>query len=165
MYSKLKIKTLKISGKSIALSAMRNPFESHDKADGGVKDLALASKLIKAGDEHAKAIRGIIVYADMHFQIGFMVELDTYRIGVETLSTSSTMHLNHRGLKGTKLAIAKQLNLPNVYYHRTAMFSYQALRTIHKQRRNHRHPDWQVFCDWIENLDNFNTLIRPEKLT
>ena len=137
---------------------------SHHKSDdGGEGDLKLAAKLIKAGDEHAKAIRGIIVWADMEFQIGWMVEWDTYRIGVEVLSTSSTMHIDHRGLKGATLAEAKQKNLPNVVYKQTFCASYQALRRIYQQRRNHRHPDWQLFCDWIEKLPYFDTLIIPEK--
>jgi hypothetical protein len=43
------------------------------------------------------------------------------------------------------------------------MASYQALRRIYKQRRHHRHPDWQVFCkDFIEKLPDFDTLIYPE---
>jgi hypothetical protein len=33
------------------------------------------------------------------------------------------------------------------------------LKTIHRQRRNHRLPEWQYFCDWIENLGSFKELI------
>lgn len=33
--------------------------------------------------------------------------------------------------------------------------NYQQLKTIYQQRRNHRLPDWQVFCDWIETLPRF----------
>lgn len=30
--------------------------------------------------------------------------------------------------------------------------NYLQLKTIYKQRRNHRLPEWQTFCDWIETL-------------
>lgn len=161
LYQPLQIKTLEVCGVAHALHAMRNPMLSHDKATTEA-DLKLAAKLIRAGDEHAKAIRGVIVYFELYLQIGWMVEWDTYRIGVEVLSTSSTMHLDHRGMKGAELAEAKQANLPNVRYTQTAMASYQALRRIYFQRRNHRHPDWQIFCRWIESLPHFSNLIVPE---
>lgn len=151
MYKPLEIKTLDVVGVEWALRGMRNPMMSHEKASFEA-DLKLASKLIRAGDEHAKAIRGIMVYFELDCQIAWFVEWNTYRIGVEVLSTSSTMHLNHKGMKGPELAEAKQAGLSEVVYRQTAMASYQALRRIHAQRRKHRHPDWQIFCDWIEGL-------------
>lgn len=160
-YIPLQIQTLEVVGIAHALKAMRNPWMSHERTEREA-DLKLAAKLIRAGDEQAKAIRGVIAYFELEFQIGWMVEFDTYRIGVETLSTSSTMHLNHKGLKGAELAEAKQANLPNVVYRRTSLASYQALRRIYKQRRHHRHPDWALFCNWIESLPYFNSLIWPE---
>ena len=30
--------------------------------------------------------------------------------------------------------------------------NYSQLKTIYQQRRNHRLPEWQTFCDWIETL-------------
>lgn len=30
--------------------------------------------------------------------------------------------------------------------------NYQQLKTIYRQRRHHRLPDWHIFCDWIETL-------------
>lgn len=158
-YIPLRIETLEVCGLQWAMRAMRNPMMSHAKASEEA-DLTLAEKLIRAGDEHAKAIRGVIVYFEMEMQIGWMVEMDTYRVGVETLSTSSTMHLHYRGLKGMELAEAKQTELSDVLYRRTAMASYQALRRIYFQRRHHRHPDWQIFCrDFIESLPHFDRLI------
>lgn len=160
-YHPLRIRLLEVAGIDHALSAMRNPHMSHDRATPA-SDLALAAKLIRAGDEHAKAIRGVIAWFEMDMQAGWMIELDTYRIGVETLSTSSTMHIDHRGLTGPALAEAKQAHLPDVIYHRTMLASYQALRRIYQQRRHHRHPDWHIFCDFIEALPQFDMLIFPE---
>jgi hypothetical protein len=33
--------------------------------------------------------------------------------------------------------------------------NYQQLKTMYQQRRNHRLPEWQEFCDWIEQLPHF----------
>lgn len=36
--------------------------------------------------------------------------------------------------------------------------NYLQLKTIYQQRRNHRLPEWQEFCDWIETLPHFKEL-------
>lgn len=36
--------------------------------------------------------------------------------------------------------------------------NYQQLKTIYQQRRNHRLPEWQAFCDWLETLPHFMEL-------
>lgn len=30
--------------------------------------------------------------------------------------------------------------------------NYQQLKTIYSQRKNHRLPEWQLFCEWIKTL-------------
>ena len=40
--------------------------------------------------------------------------------------------------------------------------NYQQLRTIYKQRKNHRLPEWREFCDWIKTLPYANELITGE---
>jgi len=164
-YIPLKVTLQEVCGLEWSLRAMRNPMLSHEKSSLEA-DLKLAAKLVKAGEEHAKAPgRGTIAYFEMEMQIGFMVEFDTYRVGIETLSTSSTMYMDHKGKKGPELAEAKQANLPNVVYRRGVMASYQTLRRMYYQRRYHRHPDWQVFCSWVETLPYFEWLICPETKT
>lgn len=159
MYRPLKIKTLEVAGIEVALRAMRLPMEGRkQKTD----DEKLSKTLIKRGTDHAKFTRGIIVWADMHFQIGWMIELDTYRIGREVLSTSSSMHTDLRELSGVELIEQKQKDLPNKYYHQICTFSYQTLRSIYIARRKHKHLDWHILCNWIETLPNFNKLIIPE---
>jgi hypothetical protein len=166
MYSPLQIKKYEVRGLSWAMEAMRLPKQSKGDTISadivGSKDLDLASKLIKAGDDHAKAIRGIIVWLEIELQVGFMIEFETYRHGVECLSTSSSMHFELKKLKGVALAEKKQADLPEKVYSRIFTISYQALRNIYKARRNHRHPDWKIFCTFIESLPYFNCLIYPE---
>ena len=42
--------------------------------------------------------------------------------------------------------------------------NYQQLKTIYQQRRFHRLPEWQDFCDWIETLPYFKELcLTPTK--
>jgi hypothetical protein len=36
--------------------------------------------------------------------------------------------------------------------------NYQQLRTIYRQRKDHRLPEWRVFCSWIEQLPYFKEL-------
>lgn len=40
--------------------------------------------------------------------------------------------------------------------------NYRQLKTIYSQRRNHRLPEWQAFCDWIETLPHSELITRKE---
>jgi hypothetical protein len=163
MYVPLRIKDWDVQGIPWAMRAMRLPKESIGDSVGdliGKGDLALASKLVKAGDDHAKAMRGIVVWLKIELQVGFMIEFETYRHGVEVLSTSSSMHGELKHLKGLKLAVQKQKDLPEKVYTRILTMSYQALKNIYRARRNHRHPDWRIFCsEFIEKLPYATELI------
>lgn len=182
---KINIKTIEIAGLASTLQALRLPFGkecrsvidyngycvshedlSWDFSNTGwidTKDLQLMSTLVKRGDEHAKALRGIVVYAGIEAPIWFYRELETYRIGRERLSSESTMHVECKGLSGEELEFAKD-NIPMGHIQKTVdMFSYPTLRRIYKQRHNHRLPMWHDFCAWIESLPFFDTLIMPDK--
>jgi len=37
--------------------------------------------------------------------------------------------------------------------------NYRQLKTIYQQRRNHRLPEWQAFCDWVETLPHSELII------
>lgn len=109
----MKIETLEVSGFRPALRAMRNPMDSWDKSDTtwhlttethpdepfpavidflvGEKDKDLSLRLQKAGPEHCKHLRMIMVYADITAPRYWWTEFDTYRNGVEKVSCS-TMH-------------------------------------------------------------------------
>ena len=163
-YKPLEIVDYEVVGINWAMRAMRLPKNSISDTDRldfiiGPKDLYLASNLVKAGNDHAKAIRGIIVYLKINLQVGWMIEFETYRHGVECLSTSSSMHCELAQLHGEELAEQKQNDLPSKQYTRILTASYQALRSMYKARRHHKHPDWQIFCDWIETLPYAKELI------
>lgn len=177
--SKLKINTIEIAGLWSVLQALRLPFGKECRSHGEVnievneqdrfithsftyineKDLHLLSTLIKRGDEHAKCVRGLIVYAHIEAPIWFYRELETYRVGRERLSSESTMHIDCKGLSGEELEKAKD-DIPSGKIQKTIdLYSYQTLRRIYSQRKNHRLPIWHDFCRWIESLPYANELI------
>lgn len=183
----IKIKTLEIAGLASALQALRLPYKKECRSNiifnsylvdsntiierewrfsskGKVhpQDLQLMSTLVKRGDEHAKVLRGLVVYAKIEAPLYWWTEMDTYRIGTERLSSESTMHSECKGLSGEELEIAKG-NIPMGHFQkRIQMFSYPTLRRIYKQRHNHRLPMWHDFCDWIKSLPLANELILPD---
>jgi len=164
-YKPLEIQLLDVAGMHHALRAMRLPKHSNGDTQGytlGPSDAKLAKALILAGPDHAKAMRGIIAWFEIKMQVGWMIEFETYRCGVECLSTSSSMHNELGGMRGPDLAEKKQAELPDKVYTRIVMMSYQALRSIYKARRSHRHPDWQIFCNYIAaRVPYFYDLILP----
>ena len=92
----MEIRTLEVAGFEPAMRAMRNPKNSHSKNDThgkniGPDDTELSLKLQKAGPEHCKHLRQIVVWFDITAPLTFHKQLDTYRFGVEKISTS-TMH-------------------------------------------------------------------------
>ena len=98
----MKIQLLDYAGILPAMTAMRNPMNSWYKNDThvdfkemkimvGSADKALSEKLQKAGPEHAKHLRMIMVWADISAPRYWWMEFDTYRYGVEKVSCS-TMH-------------------------------------------------------------------------
>ena len=99
----IKFKTLEVAGFHSALHAMRNPMDSWAKSDTktgkiGPADKELSQRLSKAGDEHAKHLRMIQVWVDIKAPRYWWQEFDTYRHGVERLSTSTMHTLNSRPL-------------------------------------------------------------------
>ena len=179
---KIQIKTLEIAGFRSVLEALRLPYgkecrsersflfdhignnvKGNYSVDINEKDLQLLSTLVKRGDEHSKCIRGLIVYAEISAPIWFYRELETYKIGRERLSCEATMHIECKGLSGEELEKAKD-EISMGHIQRTVdWFSYQTLRRIYFQRRNHRLPMWHDFCSWIESLPFADVLITIEK--
>ena len=160
-YKPLEVTHLATKGISIALDAMRLP-KPQTQHTSHADDLELAAKLIKTGDDHAKAMRGIIVWYELKCQLGWLIEYEQYEIGITRLSSSSAMHGELKTLTGVELAERKQADLPDKVYTIVDCASYQALRRIYIARKGHRHPDWQIFRRWIEGLGYFDKLIYPE---
>jgi len=176
------VKTLEMGGLVGALNALRLPFgkemrskvfyqfcPQNTKLDDGTiignnffayiyriipdsKDINLLGTLVKRGDEHAKVLRGVMVWCEINAPRYWWQEMDTYRVGAERLSSESTMHIEGKGMSEEELIKMKE-ELPEGHMQkRVWMFSYQTLRRIYFQRKDHRLPQWRMFCAWIETL-------------
>lgn len=174
----MKIETIELAGFAGALKALRLPFGKEERSQTAnyvfnkswfirygasvnidEKDLSLMGALIKRGDEHAKVMRGIIVWAKITAPIYWFSEEETYRAGHERLCSESTMHIDCRGLSGKELQKAKADIPMGKELTKVDFFSYQCLRNIYKQRKNHRLQEWHQFCDWIKTLPFAEELI------
>jgi len=87
-----------------AIRGARNPMNSWDKIDSyydesgkyilGENDLTLAVKLCRAGSDHRKFLRQILVSVDILAPLYWWKEFDTYKVGT-TANSTSTMHKIH----------------------------------------------------------------------
>lgn len=173
----MKIETIEVAGLAGVLTALRLPFGKEvrssidcqlDWHDGGdkptsvlytetliginEKDEELMMTLIRRGDEHAKVVRGIMVWAKITAPVYWWCEEETYRAGHERLASESTMHMDCRGLSGSDLQDAKSAIPMGKELTKVDMFSYQALRKMVMQRHDHRLPEWHQFVDWVKTL-------------
>lgn len=105
----LKIEKTDVCGWDAAIRGMRNPMNSWDKSDSfeeytnypwvtdpaiGVNDRSLMEKLVKAGTDHRKFMRMIVVYVDVTAPLYWWKEYDTYKVGT-VANSCSTMHKIH----------------------------------------------------------------------
>lgn len=92
----IKIENLKVYGFESAMIGMRNPMNSWSLNDTvfnrlGENDLKLLLKLCKAGADHRKVLRQMLISFDVVAPLYWWKEFDTYKVG--TVSNScSTMH-------------------------------------------------------------------------
>lgn len=90
------IKNVDVSEFGVAMFAMRNSYSNWGKKDSlsyelGENDLKLLKSLVKAGDSHSKCLRFINVTMDITAPLYWWKQFDTYKVGVNCISTS-TMH-------------------------------------------------------------------------
>ncbi len=212
----MKIDNVQVFGFKSALRGMRNPLESWNKSDSykvlpfdrenyigyksdegyqenyesfflGEADKILSQKLTKAGSEHCKFLRQIMVWADLDLPRNIWSEFDTYQFVVK--NSESTMHTAHRRYLtqedfeyGCHDATLKHLNylidqrkngvissndfievfknaLPEGFLQmRTISTNYAQLLNIYLQRHNHRLQVWRDICEWILTLPYFKEL-------
>lgn len=148
----------------------------------GIKNLATS----EAGSGHDQWLTGIVVQFDVTASIKWWVEAERYHF-LDFVSSQSTMHrvahfdieqqcneYVHLGI----VEVVKSLvecynenpidenylrllyNIP-VGFRLTAGMTtnYRQLKTIYKQRKNHRLPEWREFCRWIETLPHAGLIV------
>ena len=100
----LKTERVTVMNLENAVRGARNPMNSWARSDSfynekgeyvlGENDLSLAVRLCKAGTDHRKFIRQIMVSMDITAPLYWWKEFDTYKVGTVANSTS-TMHKLH----------------------------------------------------------------------
>ena len=152
-----------------------------DIKKAGEKSNERAKKLAKTaiGSGHDQFLTSIVVQFDLTFPLKAWVELQRYHF-IDFCSSMSTMHRiinmdidkycnkyvseNIKSILRTYILEYKENsteeNFRKVIYNIPSGFEYTArlttnyrqLKTIYSQRKNHRLPDWRIFCEWIETL-------------
>lgn len=97
----LKVERISVMNFENAIRGARNPLNSWAKMDSyynekgefvlGENDLSLATRLARAGSDHRKYLRQIMVSMDITAPLYWWKEFDTYKVGTVANSTS-TMH-------------------------------------------------------------------------
>lgn len=98
----IKIEKEEVLGWEHAIRGMRNPMNSWSGSDSewlygnislflGENDHKLMKKLCKAGTDHRKFMRMIVVYMDITAPLYWWKEFDTYKVGT-VANSCSTMH-------------------------------------------------------------------------
>ena len=97
----IKISNISVMNFENAMRGARNPMNSWARMDSyydedgnfvlGENDLSLATRLAKAGSDHRKYLRQVIVSMDILAPLYWWKEFDTYKVGTVANSTS-TMH-------------------------------------------------------------------------
>ena len=100
----LKVERISVMNFENAIRGARNPLNSWDRYDSrvepdgtfvlGPNDLSLARRLAKAGSDHRKFLRQVLVSMDITGPLYWWKEFDTYKVGTVANSTS-TMHKIH----------------------------------------------------------------------
>ena len=131
------------------------------------------------GSGHDQFLTGIVVQFNLTFTNKAWVEAERYHF-LDFVSSQSTMHriakfdldqayisyVDPRMVEVMKALVAEYNSDPTpekylrVLYSNPAGFrltarmttNYRQLKTIYRQRRNHRLPEWRAFCEWIETL-------------
>lgn len=137
-----------------ALRGMRNSWESWDKMDSrilfeqetetfimGESDHKLAMTLSKAGSDHAKYLRQILVSVDIIAPEYWWKEADTYKVGTVANSTSMMHTLGKRELTVDDFS----LDDPDNYYVKKYIAMINEIRQIWElSGKKKPSPEWRL---------------------
>ena len=101
----IKIENTEVFGFEAAIRGARNPMNSWARSDSGFETTAsgekvyhlgendkdLMTRLVKAGNEHRKFMRQIMIWTDITAPLYWWKEYDTYKVGT-VANSCSTMH-------------------------------------------------------------------------
>ncbi len=178
---------VKVYGLEESIKASKYPMSTdinflNSEITNTVKTLGSSKK----GEGHDQFLTGIVVQFDLTFSLKAWTEAQRYHF-LDFVSSQSTIHKitkfrisDQCNSYVTQKAIENLWTLINQYnaeptpdhylsilYNIPAGFqltarmttNYRQLKTIYYQRRNHRLPEWQTFCEWIETLPYFKEIV------
>lgn len=176
------ISNVKIYGLENAVKVSKYPksvdvSKCSEEITDTVKKLGTAA----GGTGHCNFLLGIIVQFDLTFSIKAWTEAERYHF-MDIISSQSTMHkitkmdiekscvsyVSQRAIDNVKDFINLYNENPTPERYLSVLYNvpvglkltagmttnYLQLKTIYAQRKNHRLPEWQLFCKWLETLPN-----------
>lgn len=177
------VSNVKVYGLDDSIKASKYPMAVNtDECDCTIVDRTRKLGQADRGSGHDNFLKGIIVQFDLTFTIKAWTEAERYH-WFDIVSSQSTMHRITKFDPGKQCVdyvdprviavlqekidiynvnptpenyLAVLYNVP-VGFRLTARMTtnYQQLKTIHYQRKDHRLPEWKLFCKWIESLPHF----------
>lgn len=157
-----------------------------DTLTPGIKKLAQSG----LGEGHDNWLNGVIVQFDLTCTNKMWVEIERYHF-IDFVSSQSTMHraakmdfdvcFNEYVTPRTKMECnrlkAKYLEDPSAENYLRLLYNlpsgmeltarmttnYRQLKTIYRQRKDHRLPEWRAFCRWVEALPMSELIIGEAK--
>ena len=143
----------------------------------------------KSGEGHDQYLTGIVVQFDLTFSLKAWTEMQRYHF-IDFVSSQSTMHritqmnidkccnsyVSDEVKNNLKKLVDKYLETKDKEDYLRVLYNmptgleltarlttnYRQLKTIYKQRGQHRLIEWREFCKWVETLPKFKELVLGE---
>lgn len=182
----MKIENVKIYDLEESIKASKYPMAVNtSQCDSDITPTSISLGSSGKGEGHDQFLTGIRVNFDLTFTNKAWVELERYRF-IEFVSSQSTMHriskfdLRQQYNKYVDPRIIDIMEELKDKYNNTQdkedylrlLYSnpsgfeltarlttnYRSLKGVYSQRKNHRLPEWRMFCEWILTLPKFKEL-------
>lgn len=177
---KTMIKNVNIYGLEDSVRASKFPMSvDTDKCTDEMTPTVRKLAGCEPGTGHDQFLTGIIVQFDLTFSLKAWTEMQRYHF-IDFVSSQSTMHraakfaieeqcnsyVTENTINEVKALVAKYnetqskedyltllYNLPTGFMLTARMTTnYRQLKTIYRQRKDHRLPEWRKFCEWMKGL-------------
>lgn len=186
----IKIKNVHVCGLRESVRRAKFPMSVdttalNDDLTEGIKRLAKSG----TGEGHDQWLTGVVVQFDVTATLKWWTEAQRYHF-LDFVSSQSTMHritrfdieeqcneyVDFGMIRILKILVKLYNDIPTpenylrVLYNIPTGFqltagmttNYRQLKTIYKQRKNHRLPEWRDFCDWVLTLPYFKEVCLDE---
>lgn len=144
----LKVDHVSVMNLENAMRGARNPMNSWARSDSyynekneyilGENDLSLAKRLCKAGTDHRKFIRQILVSIDITAPLYWWKEYDTYKVGTVANSTS-TMHKIHSKPFELEDFSCDHMTADTLQFMQTVVDQLEVIRTRYMEEKDKQH--------------------------